>query len=532
MNKGNEKLGWMQSLKAVQDLPPGVWEGLVGAGFGDPRLFVTLGDDTDEELETLYAGLADKALEPEEISSGVSLLRKAIEQAKVIATQSHKQSWSLTEIERAGVVEERILIQDEKHEILELKRMAKAPDVPKSLGRWPTQRSKLLAEAGDTAHLREEVEEKERARWATKLFELLKEGEFPCIEAIWTQGITPGPKDLVRRFAKGLRASTLRGRVRTARRLSTWFVTVAGKSWPGSSEELGSYLKDRADEPCGRTVFKAIIDMVEFVETVGGVSDSDKTSSPPSISSLVKELQREVSLGLHKPKKKAKPILMALLGGWERFVVDNNQPRYPRAYAWLKAVMTWASLRSDDTLGIDPSSLKLDQLGLSMTLNRTKTSGPGKKEEVLYAYVAWEAFIFEKDWLEVGMELWITMSSERDFFVALPSPNLEDLTAKPATYENRSAMTKALGLKLGVGKPEGPTLIAASAVSFWSEHSPRSTLPGMAAVLGVPEKVVNKMGRWRSEQVTSDEYIRHDRVMLCKAQELVANQVRNTFGKS
>ena len=107
MNKGNEKLGWMQSLKAVQDLPPGVWEGLVRAGFGDPRLFVVLGDDTDEELETLYAGLGDKALEPEEISSGVILLRKAIEQAKVIATQSHKQSWSLTEIERAGVIEER-----------------------------------------------------------------------------------------------------------------------------------------------------------------------------------------------------------------------------------------------------------------------------------------------------------------------------------------------------------------------------------------------------------------------------------------
>ena len=74
---------WINSLAAVKALPPPVWAGLVAAGFGDARLFVTLEGDSDIELGKLFSNLLGKALKPKEEEDGVYLLRKAIQEAKV-----------------------------------------------------------------------------------------------------------------------------------------------------------------------------------------------------------------------------------------------------------------------------------------------------------------------------------------------------------------------------------------------------------------------------------------------------------------
>eukprot|EP00974_Lingulodinium_polyedra_P100675 9751452-Lingulodinium_polyedra.AAC.1 len=63
----------------------------------------------------------------------------------------------------------------------------------------------------------------------------------------------------------------------------------------------------------------------------------------------------------------------------ELFVVNKGHPTFLRFFAWVKLLKVWASLRSDDTLGVRPELVKMSKSGIEGLLDRTKVSGPGRR---------------------------------------------------------------------------------------------------------------------------------------------------------
>ena len=97
------------------------------------------------------------------------------------------------------------------------------------------------------------------------------------------------------------------------------------------------------------------------------------------------------------------PIMVA--GSLELVVLDPQVLVFLRAFALVKLVKLWAGLRSDDVQGILPKAMGLDRKGLTGTINRTKTTGPGKRVRWLPFSVDKGAFFLVEGWLEAGWSL-------------------------------------------------------------------------------------------------------------------------------
>eukprot|EP00973_Karenia_brevis_P026717 3687151-Karenia_brevis.AAC.1 len=111
----------------------------------------------------------------------------------------------------------------------------------------------------------------------------------------------------------------------------------------------------------------------------------------------------------------------------ENSVVDTSQPRFLRAYAWLKLVRVWAALRADDVQGLLPETVKIFEKGLQATLDRTKTSGPGKKIRWMKIYISQRSYIAVGNWLAEGLAIWDSadFAVKRDYFLLAPSKDLQ-----------------------------------------------------------------------------------------------------------
>lgn len=120
------------------------------------------------------------------------------------------------------------------------------------------------------------------------------------------------------------------------------------------------------------------------------------------------------------------PIAAASL---ELLVVSCDAPRYWRAFAWVKLLKFWTSSRTDDLAGLLPESLALDVWGLSGTLRRAKTSGPGKKVKWLPIFVDAGASFTGADWLTTGFRIW--KSADMD------SQQSNGLGTRQAWYRNQ-----------------------------------------------------------------------------------------------
>ena len=192
-------------------------------------------------------------------------------------------------------------------------------------------------------------------------------------------------------------------------------------------------------------------------------------------------------------------------------MVSETAPRYFRAFAWAKLVKFWTSSRSADLAGLVPSNLRLDQKGLSAQLQRTKTSGPGKKVKWLPVFVDISA-TFAKS---IGFAIWSAadMSFARDYLIPLPSQDLQSCKAVFADYTAVSALSKLLYQELRLPLwvhgtwvlSDSKLVIALACVRAWTEHSERCWLTSCAALLGVSRERREFLGRWRVFS-SGDEY--------------------------
>ena len=132
------------------------------------------------------------------------------------------------------------------------------------------------------------------------------------------------------RVAKGCRASTLEGHVRTWRRVADWAQTVFGCHWP-SSDQFVAYLVARAAVPCGKTVPTQCYKTLLFMEAAGEVAHEARISSHPAVLNTLEELKVSLSAGRLGPPKQALQLFVSQVCSMERLVLAEQMPRYARA---------------------------------------------------------------------------------------------------------------------------------------------------------------------------------------------------------
>ena len=74
------------------------------------------------------------------------------------------------------------------------------------------------------------------------------------------------------------------------------------------------------------------------------------------------------------------------------------------------------------------------------------------------------------------------MSKERDYFLGLPSSDLQSMRLVEATYAHATAMSRALLSKLP-STDGGRLLDHPAACEFWTAHSDRAFVVSMAALI-------------------------------------------------
>ena len=192
--------------------------------------------------------------------------------------------------------------------------------------------------------------------------------------------------------------------------------------WPPSIGLVFDYMQERFDEPCARTVPISILSAIGFMEKAGGVALQDRMANQQTLKNLVN--QGVMDLELNAPPPKKAPLMpLILVGALELLVLDTTQPAFARGLVWYKLLKVWTACGCHDMSGLSPGSLRLTKHRLVGCLERTKTSGPGKKVRHLPIFLGRSAFFMGAQWLAVGLQLWQTTPSafDRDYFLPLPS---------------------------------------------------------------------------------------------------------------
>ncbi|CAE8620642.1 unnamed protein product [Polarella glacialis] len=396
---------------------------------------------------------------------------------------------------------------------------------------WKSRGAKaqVLAERPDQRAAAEEVE---RQRWNLQVCQIVIRNDLPVLKVAAT---SLDPDRALANCTGRARSKTLRKKVRTWLVIENWLKATFGLEWPTLASQMVDYSEDRATEPCGRTVPATAISALRYFEKVGEVE------SPMADSALLLSTvsRLEVQLATNSaPTKKAPLYFLSQLISLELFVACVDFPLYYRAFAWYKLVKVWASLRSDDCMGLQPCHLKTVAGGIEFMLERTKTSGPGRRVRWLKGYVSSCAAITGNGWLETGLLIWLGVgfAFNRDYFLPEPNEDFSGCRAKPSDWSSTSARSRALFRELRQVKFDGmcwdwdgnlPLVLHPQALLFWTDHSERNVLTSVAALLNVPKSERDFLGRWSPDG--SDDYLRTSRQMVRTVQAQVAQGIRDSF---
>ena len=343
----------------------------------------------------------------------------------------------------------------------------------------------------------------------------------------------------------GKRSRTVRQRVLVWRKVRLWLLRSYGCCWPQSSAQLIDYLEARAQEPCGKTVPQSILSALSFIESCADVDRNARLSQRTEMQATVDSLTAELGVG-RPPVQRAWPMPIVFLVALELYVVSDRE-LYKRALAWVKLVKVWTGMRFDDTLGVVPSTFHWGPKGLQAKLERTKTSGPGKRVGWLPIFVSVDAYLVEPRWLEVGREIWASegFNFSRDYLLPLPSEDLSSCRKVLADYADVTALMRQLFRELrypsrlyevdgsSTWMESEEAMVPSELVGFWTEHGDRRMINSLAAELGVSKTERDFLGRWVPQQ--SDDYLATAKSVVMGVQSKVAKGLRRktqSFGES
>ena len=258
--------------------------------------------------------------------------------------------------------------------------------------------------------------------------------------------------------------------------------SIYGTAWLRSPGDFIGYVALLLEEPCGRSVPGSLFKCLAFLEAAAEVSPEKRLSSAQSIHNYLKEVEQGTTWKARQRNKAAR-IPVEVARAWEIGVLDVTLQSFKRIYCWYKLIKLWGGLRSHDSQGVPPSTLEFDPLvGLQGEILKAKTTGVGRRVEVVQFYVAAEAWLVHKDWLRVGLQLFTTMNKDadmerRDFLMCKPNESLRGFRKGMLSYPEAMCYSRALHTELYSirldedGQPQ--KLMIPEATSYWSEHSER-----------------------------------------------------------
>ena len=408
-----------------------------------------------------------------------------------------------------------------------------APDAvrppPPAATRWRRTRLGKELQAAETPTARKDANDKEKSRWVQELAAIVQACGMPAAERA-TRSMDP--ERALARLGKGLRARTIRKRVRAWQKLAAWLRKAKGKEYPFDAVDVVDYANDRFDEPAGPGVFEALKASIKFLEGVGGVPAEEQLQGDSWLKAQLDDMEKKASQG--GARRKAPRPFASMIVSLEKLVGDTTERRYVRAFAWHRLVMTWGALRLDDTMGMPPALMTMGERGLHAVLVETKTTGEDKKVRKADVWISMHAWLANGQWLVQGFELWAEMAFQRDFFLPMPDPELEGVVQMKAEYHQVSAFSRAMLNEIKVehvviGVEKGESLLFPAACLFWTEHSARAWLPSACVSAGFPPEWVNTLA-WSHLQ--SEEYVRTKRQRTERMQKAVAEKCRHGAGAS
>ena len=391
-------------------------------------------------------------------------------------------------------------------------------------------------EPADASNARATAESAIRQKFVAELGRFITEGGLPL--SSYAAG-SADPERVLARAGAGKRAGTLRLRPGAWRKARRWLLQERGVPFPSDVGMALEYAEVLADEPCPPSRLRAFASALALLESAGGVAPDAAITVQPAFKTALDEICLTLSdrPGVDGRLKRAAPrSFVIVLVALELTVVNPGFPLFLRLWAWWRRLKSAATLRHDDHRGWSPQSTVLSKRGLATLLTRTKTSGAGKRTEVLPVFASSAAFVAESSWLVVGWDLWQKSANfPRDYLLAMPSSDLGSVTKHEVRYSDALAFSRALSRRLLLPRwdsPSGlwalsdePLFLFDDAVRFWSEHSERADAPSSAPLLGFNKEWCDSLGNWGGDG--SEGYCRTRRLRAEIMQAKIADAIRH-----
>ena len=282
-----------------------------------------------------------------------------------------------------------------------------------------------------------------------------------------------------------------------------------------------TYLSDASE--CGTiTGPQAVVHAIRFFEGCGGRADEDSVANLPWVRGALQVSVSSVAEGKERAAKKSAhyPLEGIVVG---RFEV----PGYRRLLAWARLVRIWSATRFDDLLHVRPAGVYMEGGHLVLELPRTKTTGPGKRVQLMHAYVAGDAYIREPEWLKAGYGLLKELAGHipRDYLLPLPDSSYEGVRPSPLVYSDSLRFGRLLLRDLC--RPDGRPMLEPEAALMWTEHGLRAQLATWGSLLGVDRHILDHIGRWG--EAKSSGYIRARKELALEGQSVIAGKSRERW---
>ena len=191
---------------------------------------------------------------------------------------------------------------------------------------WTQEPRKLRTKFERTLHAgttqRKDAEDEERNRWIHELALLVEGSQTPMGELLLEEPTN------VSVLGAGLRASTLRSRVRHLHRFFSWLELTKGVRFPTELSQLTDYLRVRLSEPCNRGALKNVNEAFGFYEQVTGVPAAERHTSKELYQEVYREILSSALPG--KLSKQAPRMPIMLLEALERLITSSDTAVYVR----------------------------------------------------------------------------------------------------------------------------------------------------------------------------------------------------------
>ena len=151
-----------------------------------------------------------------------------------------------------------------------------------------------------------------------ELADLLMEAKLPITAQTMS---CREPEKVMAAALGGMRASTIRKRIREWRKVRAFALGVAGVPWPPHIGLVLDYLQERLDEPCARNVPISILSALGFMEKAGGVALHDRMANQQTLKNMVNQGVMDLEVDA-PPTKKAPLMPLMLVGALELLVLD------------------------------------------------------------------------------------------------------------------------------------------------------------------------------------------------------------------